>query len=62
MRTISIRPFNSDVFPVEAKTSGYSNVFRTVEGAKSAMIGRFGNCRFIVSDKLKAADVQKAEE
>jgi hypothetical protein len=47
MKTITLTKYNSEFFPILAKTQSYSNVFTTIESAKFAMVSRFGKVKFI---------------
>lgn len=49
MTTIIIEPYPSKYFPWQAIAKGkrYSSVFATPDAAKTAMVARFGKCKFI---------------
>ena len=49
MTTIIIKPYPSKFFPwqVIAKAKRYFAVFEKKDSAKTAMVARFGKCRFI---------------
>lgn len=46
--TVAIRPYDSPCFPWEARVGIHSWVFETIEAAKIAMEGRFGDCKFVM--------------
>ena len=49
MTTIIIEPYPNKFFPWQAiaKAKHYSSVFETKDGAKAAMVSRFGKCKFV---------------
>lgn len=51
MRKVIIRPYPSEAFPWEVKTKGYTSVYESLQAAKNAVYGRFGNCKIEVKDK-----------
>lgn len=48
---VIIEPYQSPYFPWKVRAKGYTNVFETLEAAKNAAYGRFGNCDITIKTK-----------